>query len=290
MLTPFYEARAWRIATQLVRRAPADLTLLESTSGDGHYIQHAVVPRAAASPAEAYEHRVADVNRHGTRVTSPGSPLPSALEEALRDPALLFDRAPALYRELASHLGLPDPRPLPSSTPEVIGLRFAVAWLQLHAALGRDYACRQGIDDQGYVRAQYFGAFAQPELAALAKDRIVDQRSWHPNTGFWFLAETGESPAACIDSHGIVHTVDDTKFDIWLPLPGVRRRYMGGGLLGELPSRADRACPAAMTVRLPCGGCVARTPEARWLSRRSPVAARLYSGAYQGSPPAHHRG
>jgi hypothetical protein len=33
--TPFYEARAWQIATQILRRAPAKLTLLESDFADG---------------------------------------------------------------------------------------------------------------------------------------------------------------------------------------------------------------------------------------------------------------
>ena len=75
MLTPFLEARSWRIATQIVRRAPKMLTLLESTFGDGFYILHSVVPRGAVGPLEAYRQRLVDVNRHGTivgRYYSPG--------------------------------------------------------------------------------------------------------------------------------------------------------------------------------------------------------------------------
>jgi hypothetical protein len=155
---------------------------------------------------------------------------------------LLFDRAPALYRDLASHLGLPDPRPLPTSTPEVLGFRFTASWLQLHAAVGRAYACWQGVDDQGHVRTQYFGAFAQPELADLAKERIVDQRAWQPEYQFWFLAEPGEAPAACIGPRGVLHTPDGTVFDIgllyresgrdiWAVVSAVRSHLEGAGLI-----------------------------------------------------------
>jgi hypothetical protein len=49
MLTPCFEARAWRIATQIIRRAPAKLTMLESEFADGFYILHTVVPRDAPS-------------------------------------------------------------------------------------------------------------------------------------------------------------------------------------------------------------------------------------------------
>jgi hypothetical protein len=184
MLTPFFEARAWRIATQIVRRAPERLTLLESSFEDGFYILNSVVPRDAAGPLEAYERRLVDVNRHGAIVGRSDQRLPPELEKAAREPALLFDRAPSLYRNLTAHLGLPDPRPLPPSTPETLSFRFIVAWLQLHSALGRSYACWQGVDDEGDIRAQNFAAFQQPELASFAAPRHIDQRQWHPRTAF----------------------------------------------------------------------------------------------------------
>ena len=84
MLTPFYEARAWQIATQIIRRAPAKLTLLESEFMDGFYILHSIVPRHTAGPLGAYEHRVIDVNRHGTILGRADRPVPAALEQASR--------------------------------------------------------------------------------------------------------------------------------------------------------------------------------------------------------------
>jgi hypothetical protein len=53
MLTPFHETRAWRIATQIVRRAPAMLTLLESIHGRALHILHSIVRRDAAGVLEA---------------------------------------------------------------------------------------------------------------------------------------------------------------------------------------------------------------------------------------------
>jgi len=48
---------------------------------NGHYIFHSVVPRDAASPLEAYEHRLVDVNRHGMMLDSPGRSLPPELDD-----------------------------------------------------------------------------------------------------------------------------------------------------------------------------------------------------------------
>lgn len=233
MLTPFHEARAWHIATQIVRRAPGTLTLLESTFEDGFYILHSIVPRGATGPLAAYRQRLVDVNRHGTIVSRAGRQLSPELETAMRDPTLLFDRAPRLYQDLTASLGMADPRPLPPSTPEVISFRFVVAWLQLHSALGRSYACWQGVDYEGRVRANYFGAFQQQQLGGLATEHRLDQARWCPEYGFWFIAEADEPPVACVDSHGMLHTPDGTTFDIrliyresghnmWTPVSTVR--------------------------------------------------------------------
>jgi hypothetical protein len=245
MLTPFFEARAWRIATQIVRLAPTRLTLLESEFADGFYILHSVVPRDASSPREAYQHRLVDVNRHGTSLRKPGEDFPPELVEAARELTLLFDPAPALYRRLAGELGLPDPRPLPPSTAETLSLRFAVAWLQLHSTLGRSYACWQGVDAWSRVRDSFFGAFPHPELASLAAERVVDSSRWHPEYRFWFIAEGAERrdpPVACVGSDGIVRTPDGAVFDIakthrksgrdiWAPVAAVRAHLESIGLV-----------------------------------------------------------
>lgn len=245
MLTPFLEARAWQVATQIVRRAPAELTLIESVFEDTSYFFHSVVPRDASGPSEAYEHRVVDVNRRGTVVSKGRSGLPADLEEAARDLTLLFDAAPRLYRKLAAELGLPNPRPLPPSTAEALSFRFIVAWLQLHSALGHSYACWQGVDSEGVVRAHYFGTFPHPELASLAAEHTVDLSRWHPAYRFWFLVE-GEyghgPPVACVGSDGIVRLPDGAVFDIakvyrksgrgmWAPVTAVRAHLERAGLV-----------------------------------------------------------
>ena len=242
MLTPFFEARAWRIATQIVRRAPAKLTLLESSFADGFYIMHSVVPRDAAGPLGAYENRLVDVNRHGTIVGREDRRLPRELEDEARDPTLLFDRAPRLYRKITTELGLPDPRPLPASTPETLSFRFVVAWLQLHSTLGGSYACWQGIDTQGRVRADYFRAFPQLELAKLATVHRIDQRRWHEEYSFWFIVQGEMPPIACVDSSGTLRTPDGAVFDIgmiyrrsarsiWAPVALVRKHLERIGLV-----------------------------------------------------------
>jgi hypothetical protein len=247
MLTPFYEARAWRIATQIVRRAPARLTLLESEFMDGHYILHSIVPRDTAGPLEAYEHRLIDVNRHGTILGRADRELPPALKQAGREPALLFDRAQDFYRKLTAELGLPDPRPLPPSTPETLAFRFAAAWLQLCSALGRSYACWQGVSAWLKVRALYFGAFPHPEIAALAVEQATDPKRWHPAHRFFFITDEAKGPGhgipvACVGTDGLVRTPDGAVFDIpkiyrtsgrniWAPVTAVRAHLESADLI-----------------------------------------------------------
>ena len=245
MLTLFLEARAWQVATQIVRRAPAELTLIESADENVSYLFHSVVPRDASGPSEAYEHRVVDVNRRGTVVSRADQRLPADLEQAARDLTLLFDAAPRLYRKLAAELSLPDPRPLPPSTAETLSFRFIVAWLQLHSALGHSYACWQGVDSEGAVRGHYFGTFPHPELASLAAEHTVDLSRWHPAYRFWFIAE-GEyghgPPVVCVGSDGIVRLLDEAVFDIakiyrksgrdmWAPVAAVRAHLERAGLV-----------------------------------------------------------
>jgi hypothetical protein len=186
---------------------------------DGHYVFHSVVLRDASGPQEAYLHRLLDVNRHGTLLDRPGKPLPHVLEQAGRDPALLFDRAPAFYRHLATELKLPDPQPLPPSTPETLAFRFASAWLQLYSALDRSYLCQQGVDAELSVRTAYFAAFdAHPEVAALAAETRTDPERWHPAHQYFFNTgrTTGSSsiPIACIKTNGVVRTPDGEVFNI----------------------------------------------------------------------------
>jgi hypothetical protein len=245
MLTPFFEARAWRVATQIVRRAPAMLTLLESEFGDGFYILHSVVPRDAANPRDAYERRLVDINRHGTKLDRPGQDFPPELVEDARKSELLFDRAPQLYRRITAELGLPDPRPLPPSTAETLSFRFIVAWLQLNSALGRSYACWQGVDAWCAVRARYFRTFPQPDVASLAVERTVDLGRWHPEYRFWFIVEGADGqapPVTCVGSDGVVRTPDGATFDIevirrdgdgniWAPVAAVRTHLESTGLI-----------------------------------------------------------
>ena len=251
MLTPFYEARAWQIATQIVRRAPAKLTLLESEFMDGFYILHSIVPRDTAGPLEAYEHRLIDVNRHGTILGRADRQLPPALEQAGREPALLFDRAQGFYRKLTTELGLPDPRPLPPSTPETLAFRFASAWLQLYSALGRSYACSQGIDAWLRVQTSYFAAFAphHPDIAALATERRADPKRWHPAHRYFFIVDLAEGPGhgiplACVGTDGLVRTPDGAVYDIpkiyrtsgqniWAPVTAVRAHLERANLLPQ---------------------------------------------------------
>jgi hypothetical protein len=72
MNTPFFEAKAWAIATEVVRRTPQSLTLLESKGADGSYIIHSVVPPNATGWQKAYDGRTIDINRHGTSISRPG--------------------------------------------------------------------------------------------------------------------------------------------------------------------------------------------------------------------------
>lgn len=215
-MDPFFEARAWRIATQLVRRAPAELLLLETDFQDGFYRFLSVVPAGFAGPAQAHRQRLADVNLHGAMVNLPARTLPQDLDARVRDPVLLFDRAPAVYRDLTQLMGLPDPKPLPPSTPQTLSYRFIVAWLQLHSSLGCPYRVWHGVSPAGTVRAHDLAAFPGAELdplGALPADRPVDLQRWHAAHEYWILAAS-DAPIACAGSDGVVLTTDGSSFDV----------------------------------------------------------------------------
>lgn len=250
MNTPFYEARAWQIATQIIRRSPAKLTLLESGFEDGFYILHSIVPRDVAGPREAYARRLIDINRHGTILGREDRQLPPALEHAGREPALLFDEARDFYRKLTTELALPDPRPRPPSTPEILAFRFVSAWLQLYTAVGRIYGCSQGVDAWLEVQTSYFAAFgSHPEIAVLANDRHTDPDQWHPAHRYFFIVDCAEGPGyetplACVGTDGLVRTPDGATFDIpmlyrtsgrsiWTPVTAVRIHLEDAGLIPD---------------------------------------------------------
>jgi hypothetical protein len=182
--------------------------------------------------------------------------LPPELEQAGREPALLFDEARDFYRRLTTELGLPDPRPRPPSTPETLAFRFISAWLQLYAALGRWYGCSQGVDAWLKVQASYFAVFGQnPAIAALAVEHRTDPESWHPAHRYFFLVDFAEGPRydtpfACVSNAALVHTPDGAVFDIpaiyrtagrniWAPVSAVRLHleHMGQISNWEVPSR-----------------------------------------------------
>ena len=241
----FSEARARRVATQIVRRAPAMLTLLESEFGDGFYILHSVVPRDAANPRDAYRApwststatarsligRVRTFRPNWWR--TPGSRNCSSTGHPSSTGGLLLNSA-CQIRGRCRHQRLRHCRSGLSSHGS-----------QLNSALGRSYACWQGVDAWRAVRARHFRTFPQPDVASLAVERTVDLGRWHPEYRFWFIVEGADGqapPVTCVGSDGVVRTPDGATFDIevirregdgniWAPVAAVRTHLESTGLI-----------------------------------------------------------
>jgi hypothetical protein len=137
--------------------------------------------------------------------------------------------------------------------------RFASAWLQLCTALGRVYACSQGVDGRLEVRTEYFAAFgSHPDIASLSGDRHTDPGRWHPAHRYFFIVDFApglgrDTALACVGTDGLVRAPDGATFDIpriyrtsgrniWAPVTTVRVRLEQAGLISnwETPVMLNR--------------------------------------------------
>lgn len=201
------EAASWRIVAEFFRRYPSMFQVIETHPCSGQYDCLSLISRD-------HEH-IADFNRHGSfHVFKP-------FDGVHREPMSLWKRMlegedmKRILDDVCAHLGLPLPKALPPSTPEVLSYRF-IAALLAHAVFGRDsWRCCNGFHDtsgmEGSSHQEYFELF--PE----ANEKLRVQNSMgilgHPAYRFWFLLKNS-CPVLCLDCSGMVWLPKGKSYDL----------------------------------------------------------------------------
>ncbi len=198
------EIASWRIATELIRRHPKKLTILETHPGGGQYDCLTLIKRKldSGSPVRLMDmNRVGSLHVHRTFADELDEPVhwSDIWEEmsSIEDPKVLLDRIEAAIG--LSHHGKP-----PVSNGEVLAYRVITALLST-AAYGRVlWECRNGyVDTSGYgggPEERYFADF--PVTRAWLED-TPNMPFGIAHYGFWFLLRK-DTPVLCLHVTGRV--------------------------------------------------------------------------------------
>ncbi len=201
------EAVSWRVASELVRRHPRRLRVIETHPGGGQYDCLTLIDRRGWRGGHI------DLNRIGT------AHVHVRFDDPNRDGhhryhgfwgAYLSEHPLEVLRMLERHAGLPDVGHLPTSTRTSLSFRFAASCMAPVALGLRRWEWRNGFDDnsgwESGVREDLFAAFP-----ALAERRAVrlDGDPLSSEYRFWFLLREGE-PLLALESVGLVWGSDRT--------------------------------------------------------------------------------
>lgn len=201
------EPLSWRIVTELFRRSPKIFMVRELHPGGGQYD----CLELAKFTSQGMQSWVM-VNRNGSvtlfRPEKDGK-WHEWVERTLSDPVRFVD-------EVAEHLGLPNPHPMPSSTPHTLMLRFIAEFLTFSVGRPAFWQCRNGFcDSSGYEgsskRTEWFEQF--PEIRNADPPEL--SRAWklEPSYCYWFLLK-GNVPELALDTDGRVYRKDGQVIEL----------------------------------------------------------------------------
>lgn len=182
------KAAAWRIATELVRKHPDRLRLVEQRPGDGKGDCLTLVDRRDEMLPSVF---MFDRASKSTGVVLDGRDFTWQDYLAAPDPK-------SVIRKLMKAAGLPE-HSMPPTEPETLVLRVIAAFMT-HSVLGVvRWDCRAGVEDahqySGGLHGEYFECF--PEPRALLRENgadILEQCRRAPESiGFCFVTESRES-------------------------------------------------------------------------------------------------
>lgn len=206
------EIASWRMVTELHRRNPSKLSIIEMHPGGGQSDCLALMTRDAKI--------LGMLNRGGSFHNC----VDSRRIEAENIWASENTDAGGLRRllgQLSEMMRLPIPTKLPPTTPETLTYRLIAAFLA-HAYGGRDYwECRNGLCDSSGSE----GSFVQDDLFAAfpSVERLVPTGTFEfLNYRFWFLRKNGQ-PMLCLETSGCVHLNSGKKVDL-MPIYHADRR------------------------------------------------------------------
>ena len=202
------EVASWKLLSELQRRFPRELTIIETHPGGGLY--------DCLSVYDSRARHIADLNRKGRlhvfeasgrcqAATRPIDIWTEMIDET--DPKDVLDR-------VCSLLGLAKPKRLPPSSPATLVYRFISTFLT-HSVFGRDHwECRNGMcDTSGYGGGvvSWFDRF--PQTGERLRTSLPDDLADRPAYRFWFVLQNGK-PTMCLETTGHAWCGQGAPFDL----------------------------------------------------------------------------
>ena len=202
------EVASWALVSELVRRAPQRLRVMETHPGGGMYDCLAVLDGL---------HHVSDLNRNGSlhiRGWLDGHPGESVTMDVW--PRLAAGENPrSILDEWCRYLHLAVPVPLPAGTPASLTYRMIAACCKQTIFDGWTWRCVNGfLDTSGWgggVRDKLFARF--PDAQARLRTAIPGDVLQQPAYRFWFLERDGE-PRVCLETTGTAWLPDGSSLDL----------------------------------------------------------------------------
>jgi hypothetical protein len=215
------EIASWRIATEIVRRRPKDLYILELHPGGGMY--------DCLSVFHDRHHSLIDLNRNGSIhlfQTITGRNVQKSASNPDWDVAFSKASLDAVVKRFCDCIRLLTPAKLPPSTPRVLAYRFIADWLAHTAFTLEDWSCRSGFFDTpdigGGVIMKWFDLFpgARDRLRVPSEEAAASDSAYR----FWFLCRDGD-PVFCIETTGTGWDLSGKAFDLWAEYRKARRTW-----------------------------------------------------------------
>lgn len=205
------EMASWRLATEVVRRYPSTLRIVETHPGGGQYDCLTLVAGQRSDLDRI------DLNRAGSVfVWQRHQESWSWVWRGAWAEAVASDDSKKLADRLCAKAGLAGVERPPPTSAATIGFRVASAFLA-HAAFGRTFwECRNGYEDtSGYgggVRRNLFEAF--PGATARLEMRESGDFLDVPAYRFWFLVKDGAPSLAFEVTSGLAWLLDGRELDL----------------------------------------------------------------------------
>ena len=212
--------------TEIARRSPEDLRMLEAYPGEGLYDCMGLMDGSGRP--------LLSLTRSGTlrlHATLEGETLSVVREDFFTEMVRKgFPMSHCVHR-LCAALRIPSYKLLPSTTPAILTYRYLAALLEQAALASRAWECRSGYvygNEHGIGICDGMGAGERGDfsLFPLAKKRLrASPRQEHggrvPAHAFWFLYVDGE-PKLCLSEEGKVWDRDFNEADL---VPAYAQRH-----------------------------------------------------------------
>ena len=231
ILTPFLvELASWTLATEVMRRAPEVLRIVETHPGGGQYDCLSIIRTDR-------DFHLCALNRLGSFTAfkrfDSGHDCSSQID--VWDRIARGDSTRTLVDEICRTLHLPGPSPLPAATPVSLTYRVITAMLRTKTFSPVRWRCLNGFLASGFggseIRRHLFSSFPTvqiPSSSETSKDSVLSRAA-----DFWFLCCEDE-PIICLEIAGCAYFREGVMIEVQ---PEYARRRSIYDVVAELHAR-----------------------------------------------------